>query len=96
MSRIQGRYLRNANFYDVSNYLLPHHDDGDLNAKLQEATLLTAASQSVLSQNTCVSSRRSNDQFGLKECDVNNGGEGVNKLEQGHFQSEAVFIRTTS
>jgi len=29
-----GRYLRKANFYDVSNYLLPHHDDGDLDAKL--------------------------------------------------------------
>lgn len=42
------RYLRNANLCDVVEKLLSNHDSGYLNGQLQEATLLTAAIQSIL------------------------------------------------
>ena len=75
------RYLRNSNLRDVVENLLSNHDSGYLNGQLQEATLLTAAIQSILTQHSSVPSWWTNDHFWFEECDVEDRGVIVDELE---------------
>ena len=87
-------YVRNSDFCDVSNELLTDHDDYQLHAQLQEATLCRASfkSESSCPAKSLVLARRAYKVLVLEESNVENRCVCVDKLEPEHLDGEAVFV----
>lgn len=86
--------LRYSNLRNISNELLAHHDDDQLDAQLQKATLSRAALESEGSRpaESLVLARSAHKVLVLEEGDVEDGSVRVHKLEPEHFDSETVLV----